>query len=274
MPRDLRELSLNTATLGYQWPLARVIAACAAAGLGGIAPWRRDFSTMPPAEAQARIADAGLTVTGLCRGGYLVHANATERSAVLDDNRHAIDEAQALGAPALCFVVGSLPRGGRDLAAARAQVIEILSQLSEHAAGSGVRLGVEPLHPMYAADRSCISTLASALDVCDAVGGDIGVVIDTYHVWWDPNLAAGLQRAGAARLLGWHMADWRVPTRDLLMDRAMIGEGVIDLIAIERMVRAAGWTGLTEVEIFSDEWNRRDPAETLAALVRNFRALA
>ncbi len=220
-----------------------------------------------------RIADAGMVVTGLCRGGYLVHGDATQRDAILDDNRRAIDEANALGAPALCFVVGGLPPGSRDLRAGRAQIVEVLSRLAEHSAGSGVRLGVEPLHPMYAADRSCISTLASALDVCDAVGGDIGVIVDTYHVWWDPDLDAGLQRAGAARLLGWHLADWRVPTRDLLMDRAMLGEGVIDFAAIERMVRAAGWTGLSEVEIFSDEWNARDPSDTLAVLASNYQAL-
>jgi sugar phosphate isomerase/epimerase len=273
MPRTLDGLSLNTATLGFSWPLARVIAACADAGLGGIAPWRRDFMTMPPAEARVRVADAGLVVTGLCRGGYLTYADAAQRDTVLDDNRLAIDEAAALGAPALCFVVGGLPEGSRDLSAARAQVVEVLVRLAEHAAGSHVRLAVEPLHPMYAADRSCISTLASALDVCDAVGGDLGVIIDTYHVWWDPALADGLRRAGAARLLGWQMADWRVPTRDMLMDRAMIGDGVIDLVGIERMVRAAGWSGLTEVEIFSDEWNRRGPAETLATLARNYQAL-
>jgi sugar phosphate isomerase/epimerase len=273
MPRDLRTLSLNTATLGFTWPLARVIGACAAAGLGGIAPWRRDFSTLSPADARTRIADAGLIVTGLCRGGYLVHGDAAQRDTILDDNRRAIDEAQALGAPSLCIVVGGLPPGSRDLAAGRAQVVDILSRLAEHAAGSGVRLGVEPLHPMYAADRSCISTLASALDMCDAVGGDVGVIVDTYHVWWDPDLEAGLRRAGLNRLLGWHLADWRVPTRDLLMDRAMIGEGVIDFARIERMVRAAGWAGLSEVEIFSDEWNARGPAETLAALARNYGAL-
>ncbi len=273
MPRDPHSLSLNTATLGFNWPLGRVIAACAAAGLGGIAPWRRDFATMTPAEARARAADAGLAVTGLCRGGYLTHADAAERETVLADNRRAIDDAAALGAPALCFVVGGLPRGTHDLGAARAQVVEVLARLAEHAAGSGVRLAVEPLHPMYAADRSCVNTLASALDVCDAVGGETGVIIDTYHLWWDPALAEGLRRAGPSRLLGWQMADWRVPTRDLLMDRAMVGEGVIDLVGIERLVRAAGWTGLTEVEIFSDEWNARDPAETLAVLARNYRAL-
>ena len=273
MPRRLSELALNTATLGYQWPLARVIDACAAAGLGGIGPWRRDFAAMPPAEAGRRIRAAGLVVTGLCRGGYLTHRDAAERAAVLDDNRRAIDEAAELGAPALCFVVGGLPAGQRDLATARAQVTEILCLLRRHAAGSGVRLAVEPLHPMYAADRSCVSTLASALDVCDAVGGDVGIIIDTYHVWWDPALAEGLRRAGAARLLGWHIADWRVPTRDLLMDRGMIGEGAIDIAGIERLVRTAGWRGLTEVEIFSDDWGRRDPAETLAVLTRNFLAL-
>ncbi len=273
MPRRLDQLAINTATLGFQWPLERIVEACARLGIGGVAPWRRELTEVPAARAARLVRDAGLTVTSLCRGGYLVHRDAAERAARLDDNRRAIDEAAALGAPVLCIVVGGLPAGTRDLAAARAQVVAMLALLREHAAGTGVRLAVEPLHPMYAADRSCISTLASALDVCDAVGPELGVMLDAYHLWWDPELACGLARAGAERLLGWQISDWLVPTRDLLNDRGMIGDGVIDLAGLDRLVTASGHTGLVEVEIFSTDWAGRDPALTLRTCAQRYLAL-
>ncbi|MGD9510454.1 MAG: sugar phosphate isomerase/epimerase family protein [Geminicoccaceae bacterium] len=273
MTRRLDQLSLNTATLGFQWPLDRVIAACAAQGIGGIAPWRRDLAALPPEEAGRRIREAGLAVTSLCRGGYLVHRDPAERAQLLDDNRRAVDEAAALCAPALCFVVGGLPAGSKDLAAARTQVIDMLGLLHEHARGTDVRLAVEPLHPMYAGDRSCINTLATALDVCDAVAPGVGVMLDAYHLWWDPALEAGLARARADRLLGWQICDWLVPTRDLLNDRGMPGDGVIDLPRLDRLVSAAGYRGMTEVEIFSDDWGRRDPAETLRVCAERWLAL-
>lgn len=274
MVPDLRRLSINTATLGFQWDLGRVVDAVAAAGIGGVAPWRRDLAGSDGGSAGRRVRDAGLTVTSYCRASYLTHASAAERAVVLDDNRRAIDEAAALGAPVLCCVVGGLPAGGRDLAAARAQVVDGLSGLCGHAAAAGVRLAVEPLHPVYAADRSCVSTLASALDVCDAVGGTVGLMVDAYHVWWDPDLAAGLARAGADRLLGFQICDWRVPLRDVLNDRAMMGDGVIDLSGLDRLMAAAGFDGLVEVEIFSEhDWWRRDPAATIAVCAERFRAL-
>lgn len=274
MPRTLERLAINTATLGFQWPLPKVVAACARLGIGGVAPWRRDLAGLPAAAAARVVRDAGLTVTSLCRGGYLVHRDAAARARLLDDNRRAIDEAAALGAPVLCIVVGGLPDGMRDLAAARAQVVAMLALLRAHAAGTGVRLAVEPLHPMYAPDRSCISTLATALDVCDAIGPELGVMLDAYHLWWDPALAGGLARAGADRLLGWQISDWLVPTRDLLNDRGMIGDGVIDLAGLDCLVRKAGYAGLVEVEIFSACWAGRDPAVTLRICAERYLALA
>ena len=274
MARDLAQLAINTATLGFQWPLARVVEACARLRIGGVAPWRRDLGGLSAAAAARLVRDAGLTVSSLCRGGYLVHRDALERRALLDDNRRAIDEAAELGAPVLCMVVGGLPPGTRDLAAARAQVVAMLAALRGHAAGTGVRLAGEPLHPRYAAARSCISTLATALDVCDAVGAELGVMLDAYHLWWDPDLARGLARAGADRLLGWQICDWLVPTRDLLNDRGMIGDGVIDLAGLDRLIRAAGYTGPVEVEIFSDTWRRRAPERILRTCVERYLALA
>lgn len=274
MNDHLRTLSVNTATLGFQWTVDRVIAACEDLGLGGIAPWRRDLATVSAGDLRRKAADAGLVVTSLCRGGYLVHRDRVQRQAILDDNLRALEEAAELGAPTLCFVVGGLPQGSKDLAAARAQVVDLLQSLAAHAEACGVRMAVEPLHPMYAGDRSCINTLAAALDVCDAVGGDVGVMIDAYHLWWDPELAAGLARAGAGRILGWQISDWLVPTRDLLNDRGMMGDGVIDLPTLDRLVRAAGWKGLVEVEIFSDRWGSGDPAVTLRICAERYCALA
>ena len=274
MTRTLDRLSINTATLGFQWPLGEVVDACASLGMGGVAPWRRDLAAVAPSAAARRIRDAGLTVTSLCRGGYLVHRDAAERAAVLEDNRRAVDEAAELGAPALCLVVGGPPQGTKDLAAARAQVVDLLAALHEHAVGSGVRLAVEPLHPMYAGDRSCINTLATALDVCDAVGPDLGVMVDAYHLWWDPELERGLARARPDRLLGWQVCDWLIPTKDMLNDRGMMGDGVIDLARLDRLVAEAGYAGMTEVEIFSDDWGRRDPAETLRTCAQRFLEIA
>ena len=250
------------------------MAAAAATGFGGVAPWRRDFGAVAPARARRVAAEAGLRITSLCRGGYLVHRSAAERQAILDDNLRAIDEAAELGAPALCFVVGGLPQGSKDLVAARAQVVDLLRSLSDRAAACGVRMAIEPLHPMYAGDRSCINTLATALDICDAVGGACGVMIDAYHVWWDPDLAVGLARAGVGRILGWQISDWLVPTTDFLNDRGMMGDGVIDLAALDATVLQAGWRGLVEVEIFSDRWSRLNPAETLRVCAERFAALA
>ncbi len=264
-------LSINTATLGFQWSLTRIIPAIAAAGLGGVAPWRRDLVDLSPVSVRGMAAGEGLEVTGLCRGGYLVHRDRAERRQIFDDNLRAIDEAAALGAPVLCFVVGGLPRGSKDLDAARAQVVDLLCDLSGHALASGVSIAVEPLHPMYAGDRSCINTVATALDVCDAVGDGCGIMVDAYHVWWDPQLVAGLARAGAARILGWQISDWLVPTKDFLNDRGMMGDGVIDLPQLDALVAEAGWRGMTEVEIFSETWSRTDPAAILQICAERFR---
>ena len=213
-------------------------------------------------------------MTCLCRGSYLTFTNDEQRLAALDDNRQAIEAAAEIGAPTLCMVVGGLPEGSRDLTGARVQVVEQLAALLPHARAHGVRLAVEPLHPMYAADRSCVSTLAQALDVCDAVGPELGVMIDAYHLWWDPAFAAGLRRARADRLLGWQVCDWRVPTRDLLQDRAMIGDGAIDLVRMHADMVAAGWRGLVEVEIFSGlDWDARPMEETLDTVVGRFAEL-
>jgi sugar phosphate isomerase/epimerase len=267
---DARLLSINTATLGFQWPLRRVMEACAARGIGGVGPWRRDLEAIGAVEAGRIARDLGLVVTDHCRGGMFPAATAAERQARIDDNRRAIDEARALGARSLCLVVGGLPPGSRDIAGARAMVEDGIAAVLPHARAAGVPLAIEPLHPMYAADRACVNTLDQAVAMANRLGDGVGVCLDAYHVWWDPDLAGAIARAGR-RILAFHVCDWLVPTRDLLEDRGMMGDGVIDLRRIRRLVEAEGYDGLVEVEIFSaQDWWKRDPADVLDVCVERF----
>jgi sugar phosphate isomerase/epimerase len=261
-------LSLNTATTRKQWRLAQAIEGCARHGIRGIAPWRDQLHEMGVDAAARAIRDHGLSVTGLCRGGMFPAADAAGRKAAIEDNLRAVDEAQALGAQCLVLVVGGLPAGSKDIAAAREQVREGIAAILSHARAARVPIAIEPLHPMYAADRACVNSLAQALDLCDILDpndeGGLGVALDVYHVWWDPQLEHGIERAGKPRLLAFHICDWLVPTRDLLTDRGMMGDGVIDLPRIRSWVERTGYRGFHEVEIFSElDWWKRDPDEVL-----------
>jgi sugar phosphate isomerase/epimerase len=261
-------LSLNTATTRKQWSLAQAIAGCARHGIRGIAPWRDQLHEMGIEPAAHAIRGHGLTVTGLCRGGMFPAADVSGRKAAIDDNLRALDEACALGAQCLVLVVGGLPPGSKDIAGAREQVRDGLAAILPQARKAGIALAVEPLHPMYAADRACINTLGQALDLCDALDprneGGLGVAVDVYHVWWDPHLEHQIGRAGKSRLLAFHICDWLVQTRDLLNDRGMMGDGVIDLPRIRTWMQHAGYAGFHEVEIFSElDWWQRDPDEVL-----------
>ncbi|MXY41521.1 MAG: sugar phosphate isomerase/epimerase [Rhodospirillaceae bacterium] len=270
---DTALLALNTATVQAQWTLEQCIEGCARHGIGGIAPWRDKLAECGVARAARSIRDAGLRVTGLCRGGMFPAATPAGRRAALDDNRRAIDDAAAIGAECLILVVGGLPEGSKDIASARMQVRDGIAALLDHARAAGMPLAIEPLHPMYAADRACVNTLKQANDLCDALGDGVGVAVDVYHVWWDPDLEAEVARAGAAdRILGFHVSDWLVPTADLLLDRGMMGDGVIDIPKIRGWVEAAGYDGASEVEIFSkDNWWRREPDDVLATCIERHR---
>jgi sugar phosphate isomerase/epimerase len=194
--------------------------------------------------------------------------DAAARAAALEDNRRAVDEAAAISAECLVLVVGGLPEGSKDLADARAQVRDGIAATLDYARQVSLPLAIEPLHPMYAADRACVNTLSQANELCDALGPGLGIALDVYHVWWDPSLAAEIARAGVERLLAFHLCDWLVPTRDLLLDRGMMGDGVIDLPLIRRQVEAAGFDGLYEVEIFSAEnWWTRDPDDVMRVIL-------
>jgi sugar phosphate isomerase/epimerase len=274
---DLNACSINTATLGFQAPLGTIIEAVARAGFGGIAPWRREVEGGNVAGLARQIHDAGLKLSGYCRSPYLP---AATRSAFLENveaNKRALDDAAVLGAPVFVMVVGSLPEGSRDIEDARKQVREGVAILLEHGRKVGVRIGLEPLHPVYAADRSCLTLLSEALQWCDALEGSVdtpwlGTVIDVYHTWWDPNIKREIVRAGEQqRIFGFHVCDWLVPTTDVLNDRGMMGDGVIDVPGFRNTVEQAGYRGFVECEIFSERnWSKRPIDETLKVSAQRF----
>jgi sugar phosphate isomerase/epimerase len=262
------KLAINLATVRKQWGLREAVEGCARMGIRGVAPWRDQLRETGLGESARILRSNGMRVTGLCRGGFFAANDATERRRNLDDNRRAIEEAATIGAECLILVCGGLPQGSRDLEGARHMVEDGIAAILDEALSAGVPLAIEPLHPMYAGDRSVVSTLAQALTICDGLGNQgVGVAVDVYHVWWDPDLAAQLERCGQKRLLAFHICDWLVPTRDLLEDRGMMGDGVVDIPRIREMVRAQGYEGLNEVEIFSRDWWSRDPFNVLAVCI-------
>jgi len=274
-PMHTDGLSINLATVREQWNLREAVEACLRHSITAVAPWRDQVASIGLAEAARIIRSNGLRVTGYCRGGMFPAADAGGRQAAIDDNKRAIDEAAALGADCLVLVVGGLPPGSRDIEAARRTVAEGLAAILPHARACAMPLALEPLHPMYAADRACVNTLAQALDLCDQLGDDVGVTIDVYHVWWEPGLAREIARAGRNdRILAHHICDWLVPTRDLLLDRGMMGDGVIDLPGIRRMIETAGFEGPQEVEIFSAQnWWKRPGDEVLRTCIERFNSV-
>lgn len=267
-------LSINLATVRQQWNLVEAVEACGRHGIKAVDPWRDQVATVGLDVAVRAIKDNGMQVSGYCRGGMFPAADAAGRQAAIDDNKRAIDEAAALGAQCLVLVVGGLPAGSRDIGAARQMVAEGLAAVLPHARASRMPLAIEPLHPMYAGDRACVNTLAQALDLAETLGPDVGVAIDTYHVWWDPELEAQIARAGRAkRIFGYHICDWLVPTKDLLLDRGMMGDGVIDFPRIRGWIEQAGYKGLTEVEIFSAaDWWTKPGDEVLKTVIERYNA--
>jgi sugar phosphate isomerase/epimerase len=266
-------LSINTATLRKQWKLDRIVDECARRGIRRIAPWRDQVAAVGLTALATQLRDTGVGLSGYCRGGFFPAADAAGLKAALADNRRAVDEAVTLGAPCLVLVVGSLPGAlegkplHKDIGRARREVHDGIAATLEYARSVAMPLAIEPLHPMQAAERACVNTLAQALDICDALdpmrSGTLGVAVDMYHVWWDPQLAAQIARAGRERLLAFHVCDWLTPTRDLLNDRGMMGDGVIELRQARGWMEAAGYAGHAEVEIFSDHWWSRPGEEVL-----------
>lgn len=284
--QDHRWLSINTATVrknrGVEQPLPAILEACAARGIRAISPWRDQVAAAGLPVISRLVKAHGLELSGYCRGGMFPAADAAGLQAAHDDNRRAVDEACELNAACLVLVVGGLPgalagkAAHKDIALSRSQVFDGIAALLEHARASKMPLAIEPLHPMYAADRACINTMEQALDVCDTLDpgntGALGVAVDVYHVWWDPKLGAQIQRAGKNRLLAFHVCDWLTPTTDLLNDRGMMGDGVIDIPKIRGWVEAQGFAGYSEVEIFSaGNWWQRESGEVLDTCIARHR---
>jgi sugar phosphate isomerase/epimerase len=266
MTDDLARLSINQETI-KQWSLPELAEGCVKAGIGKVGLWRAPVQAYGVERTARLMSDAGLTVTSLCRGGFFTALDPATRARALDDNRAAIDEAAALSTDTLVLVSGGLPPGSRDLHGARERVGEALAELAPYAAARGVRLAIEPLHPMYASDRCVVSTLAQALDLAERLPAEqVGVVVDTYHLWWDDQAPAQIARAGAGgRIHSFQLADWITPLpAGVLLGRGLLGEGSVDFRAFRRRVEAAGFDGPIEVEIFNEALWARDGAEALA----------
>ncbi|MGB4116610.1 MAG: sugar phosphate isomerase/epimerase family protein [Polaromonas sp.] len=285
--QDHRWLSINTATVrkqrGVEQPLTAIIEDCARRGIRAISPWRDQVAAAGLANVSKLVKTHGLALSGYCRGGMFTATDATGLKSAHDDNLRAVDEACELNAACLVLVVGGLPgalagkAAHKDIALSRHQVTDGIAALLDYAKASLMPLAIEPLHPMYAFERACINTMEQALDVCDALNpsGDsaLGVAVDVYHVAWDPKLHAQIERAGNNRLLAFHVCDWLTPTTDLLNDRGMMGDGVIDIPQIRGWMESAGFAGYSEVEIFSSHnWWQRDTGEVLDTCIARHKA--
>ncbi|MEU2899263.1 sugar phosphate isomerase/epimerase family protein [Streptomyces sp. NPDC001273] len=268
----LARFSINQMTV-RQLSLPELADACRDTGVPGVGLWREPVQAYGVEAAAKLVRDAGLAVTTLCRGGFLTASDPAERSAALADNRRAVDEAAALGTDTLVLVSGGLPPGSRDLRGARERIADALAELGPYAGEHGVKLAIEPLHPMYAADRCVVSTLAQALDLAERFPAhQVGVAVDTYHVWWDDRAPAQIVRAGAqGRIHTFQLADWTTPLPEgVLNGRGQIGDGAVDMREWKGYVEAAGYTGPIEVELFNDTLWTRDGREVLAETAARF----
>ncbi|GHB22192.1 xylose isomerase [Streptomyces umbrinus] len=269
---DLSRFSINQMTV-KQLSMPELVDTCLELGVPGVGLWRAPVETYGLEETAKLVRDAGLAVTTLCRGGFFTAIDPAERAEALADNRRAIDEAATLGTDTLVLVSGGLPAGSKDLHGARERIADALGELGSYAAANGVRLAIEPLHPMYASDRCVVSTLTQALDLAERFpANQVGVAVDTYHIWWDDQAPAQIARAGAGdRIHTFQLADWTTPLPEgVLNGRGQIGDGAIDMREWKAYVEAAGYTGPIEVELFNDGLWARDGREVLAETAARF----
>lgn len=265
---------MNAATFRKAWGLEAFASACARRRLKRISVWGDQIEQVGVRAAKRLLRDAGLSPFGYNRAGPVLAADPGRRRTLFAAAMNEIDRAAEIGADHVLLFTGGLPEGSKDLNAARRDTVEIFQQLLEHARNAGIALAVEPLHPMLCGDRSCIHTLSHANDICDTLGPGIGIVVDVYHVWWDERIEADIKRAGAAnRILGFHVSDWLVPTKHVLTDRGLMGDGIIDLNGIWKQLLAAGYDGPIEVEIFSEHWWAQDPDDVLDLALERCRSL-
>jgi sugar phosphate isomerase/epimerase len=250
---DLSRCAIHTQT-NKPWSLRQCIDGYSRIGVKGISVWRHVLEPMGAKEAGKMLRDAGMHVPALVRGGFFAATEAPARQAAIDANRICIDEAAAIGAEMIVMVVGAVP--GMSLEDARSQVAEGIAAVLDDAKAANVKLAIEPLHPIYAADKSCINRMAEARQICEKLQHPmLGIAVDCYHVWWDPDLRQEIALAGAqGTLFAFHICDWRVDTRHVLTDRGLMGDGCINLRAIRGWVEEAGFRGFNEVEVFSEQY--------------------
>ncbi|GAA1892210.1 sugar phosphate isomerase/epimerase [Streptomyces durmitorensis] len=268
----LARFSINQMTV-KQLSLPELTSECVKLGIPGVGLWREPVQSYGLERTAKLMRDAGLTVTTLCRGGFLTAIDPHARVRAIDDNKAAIDEAAALGTDTLVLVSGGLPPGSKDLQGARSRIAEALAELAPYAASRGIRLAIEPLHPMFASDRCVVSTLAQALDLAERFpSSEVGVCVDTYHVWWDDQAPAQIARAGrGGRLHAFQLADWITPLPEgVLNGRGQLGEGSIDLRSWRALVEEAGYGGPIEVELFNEALWSGDGRELLSATAQNY----
>lgn len=269
----MRRLCIHTFTT-KPWSIEECVSRYAAAGSEGITIWRHNLEGRDPRTIGGQCRDAGLKIASLCRGGFFPGKTAAERQKSIDDNRLAIEQAHLLGTELIVLVCGAVP--GQPLAESRKQIADGIAAVLPDAGAAGVRLAIEPLHPMYADDRSAINTMRQANEVCDALGSPrmLGIAADVYHVWWDPELRQQIELTGKlGRLFAFHICDWRTPTTDLLNDRGLMGEGCISIREISDWVDAAGFGGFREVEVFSSRLWALDQTEYLQRIVSSYQEL-
>jgi sugar phosphate isomerase/epimerase len=269
---DLARFSINQMTV-KQLSMPELVDTCRELGVPGVGLWREPVQTYGVEATAKLVRDAGLAVTTLCRGGFFTAIDPDERARALDDNRRAVDEAATLGTDVLVLVSGGLPAGSKDLHGARERIADALAELGPYAEDHGVKLAIEPLHPMYASDRCVVSTLTQALDLAERFPAhQVGVTVDTYHIWWDDRAPEQIARAGASgRIHTFQLADWTTPLPEgVLNGRGQIGDGAIDMREWLGYVTAAGYTGPIEVELFNDGLWARDGREVLAETAARF----
>lgn len=259
---DFSKLCLHTFT-NKPWNLSQCIDNYSKAGIKGISIWRNVLEGQNLKTVKRQLDEADLSIVSLARGGFFPSVNASERALAIEDNKKLIEEAAILGAPLIVLVCGS--DGRQSLETSREQIQEGIENLLPFATETNVKLAIEPLHPMYAGDKSAVNTLAQANDMVEAINSpQVGVAIDVYHVWWDPNLELEIRRCGQNNsLFAFHICDWNVPTLDFLTDRGLMGDGCIPIRKIRSWVEEAGFSGFNEVEIFSDKYWAMDQKEYL-----------
>ena len=266
---DLSRLCIHTITT-KPWSLEQAVEKYSKKGIKGISVWRQWLDEKGPETSGKLLRDAGMDVVSLVRGGFFPGQTAEVRQKAIDDNKKALDEAAAIGAPSVVLVCGAVP--GQALTESRKQITDGIASVLDHAAGVNVKLSIEPLHPMYADTRSAVNTLRQANDMCDALASPfVGVAVDVYHLWWDPELQQEIERCGkSGYLFAFHICDWMSPTVDILNDRGLMGEGCINIREIRGWVEDTGFEGYNEVEIFSNRWWEKDQDEFLEAIVHAY----